>query len=276
VPQPAVATNNRFSLLGDEVDDLESLAGTVVHPLASPLHDNGAAEPVGPTATSVDQIPSGAALPAPRGESVVAASDSSATASPSEPSLQLHLSMSEQPAESVVSLANPSPVGGTVELSADTSVSHTPVCTTPSVPSFLPESDDAASYTAEFSPPPVHSRQVLVASGSAASPAAGSAYSFALAVSSDSSLPLLRQGDSVFPELPDIFSPQSAASEGPLTTPSHFPVSPVFSSGDSFYARSFFSDEEDPLSLPAASEQSDSLADQSLVRPFTNNNNNNV
>ena len=50
VPQPAVATSNRFSLLGDEVEDLESLAGTVVDPLASPLPDNGAAEPVGPTA----------------------------------------------------------------------------------------------------------------------------------------------------------------------------------------------------------------------------------
>jgi hypothetical protein len=116
----------------------------------------------GPTVTSVDQIPSGAALPAPRGESVADASNSSATASPSEPSLQLHLSRSEQPVEPVVSLTNPSPVGGTVEPSADTSVSQAPVCTTPSVPPFVPESDDAASSTAAFSPPPVPSRQVLV------------------------------------------------------------------------------------------------------------------
>ena len=109
----------------------------------------------GPTATSVDHIPSGAAgLPAPHGESVVAASNSSATASPTEPSLQLHLYMSEQPAESVVSLAIPSPVGGNVEPPADTSVSQAPVCTNPSVPPFVHEPDDAASSTAEFSPPP--------------------------------------------------------------------------------------------------------------------------
>jgi hypothetical protein len=103
--------------------------------------------------------------------------------------------MSEQPAEYVVSLAIPSPVGGNVEPSADTSVSQAPVCTNPSVPPFVPESDDAASSTAKFSPPPVPSRQVLVPSlalGSAASPAAGSA----VAVSSDSSsLPRLRQCD---------------------------------------------------------------------------------
>jgi hypothetical protein len=35
--QSAVETSNRFSLLADEVDDLTSLAGTVVDPLASPL-----------------------------------------------------------------------------------------------------------------------------------------------------------------------------------------------------------------------------------------------
>ena len=140
------------------------------------------------------------------------------------------------------------------------------MCTTPTVP---PESDDPASSTAEFSPPPVPSRQVLVpslASGSTASPAEGSAYSFALAVSSDScSLLPLRPCDPLFPESPDLFSPWSADSEGLLTTPSNFQISPVFSSGDSFYARSFFSDEDDrPSLLPAASEQSDSLADQSL------------
>ena len=44
-----------------------------------------------------------------------------------------------------------------------------------------------------------------------------------------------------------------------------------FSSGDSFHARSFFSGEDDPPSLLAASEQSDSLADQSLGRLFTTN-----
>ena len=87
MPQPTVATSNRFSLLGDEVDDLESLAGTVVDPLASPLPDNGAAKPVGPIAPSGDQIPSGAVLPAPCGKSVAAASNSSAAASPYEPSL---------------------------------------------------------------------------------------------------------------------------------------------------------------------------------------------
>ena len=54
-------------------------------------------------------------------------------------------------------------------------------------------------------------------------------------------------------------------------TPSHFQISPLFSSGDSFHVRSFFSEEDDPPSLLAASEQSDSLADQSLVRLFTTN-----
>ena len=54
-------------------------------------------------------------------------------------------------------------------------------------------------------------------------------------------------------------------------TPSHFQISPLFSSGDSFHARSFFSEEDDPPSLLAASEQSGSLADQSLVRLFTTN-----
>ena len=168
-------------MLTDEATDLAAIAETVVEPLASPPpavspsvvppsqtavlaaeplppvaptppaalsasgHQGGAeftsrSASTSPTATSVDHIPSGAAaLPAP--SSVEAASNSSATASPSEPSLQLHLSMSEQPAESGVSLANPSPVGGTVEPSADTSVSQAPVCTTPSVPPFVPESD---------------------------------------------------------------------------------------------------------------------------------------
>ena len=54
------------------MDDLESLAGTVVDLLASPMTDNGAAELVGSTATSVDQVFPGATPPAPRVESVAA------------------------------------------------------------------------------------------------------------------------------------------------------------------------------------------------------------
>ena len=85
----------------------------------------------------------------------------------------------------------------------------------------------------------------------------------------------LRRGALVFPESPDLFSQRSADSEGPLTAPSHFPVSPCFSSGETFYARSFFSEEDDPPSLlPSASEQVDDLADQSLVRLFNTNNHN--
>ena len=176
--QPAVATTNRFSLLGDEIDDLESLAGTVVDPFASPLLAIGAAESVGSTTPPVGQVP---AMPSVTcGESVAAACQSSATASPSEPSLQLHLSISEQSAEPVAPLALPPPVRGAVEPSPGTPV-----------PSFEPVLD-AASSAAEFPLPPVPFRQVLVpvlASGSTVSPAAGSAYSFALAASSGSPLP---------------------------------------------------------------------------------------
>jgi hypothetical protein len=244
VPQPTVATSNRFSLLGDEVDNLETFAGTVVDPLASPLPDNCAAEPVGPNAPSGDQIPSGAVLPAPCGESVAAASNSSAAVSPYEPSLQLHLSMSEQPAEPVVSLANPSPVGGTVAPSADTSGSQTPVGTPPPVSPFVPASDHPASSAAEFSPPPVPSRQALVPSltlGSPASTAAGSPCSFALAVSLDSSsLPSIRQREPLFPESPDLFSLRSADSEGPLMTLPIFQSLRVFRRVNRFMPCLFF------------------------------------
>ena len=197
------------------------------------------------------------------------------------PPLQLHFSMSEQPAEPVLSLANPSPVGGNVAPCADTSGSQTSVGTPQPVSPFVPTSDDPASSAAEFSPPPVPSRQALVPSltlGSAASPAAGFPCSFALAVSLDSSsLPPIRQCEPLFPESPDLFSPRSADSEGPLTTPSNFPVSPCFSSGQPFYAWSFFSEEDDPPSfLSVASEQSESLVDQSLVRFFNNHTNNSV
>ena len=92
---PAVITSNRFSPLGDEMDDLASLAGTVVDPLASPLPTNSAAEPVGSTPPSVGHIPTGTKPPVPCGESVAATCESSATVSPPEPSLQLRLSRSE-------------------------------------------------------------------------------------------------------------------------------------------------------------------------------------
>ena len=120
---PSVVPPSQTAVLAAE--PLPPVAPTPPAALSASGHQGGAeftsppstsrSASTGPTATSVDHIPSGAAaLPAPCGESVAAASNSSATASPSEPSLQLHLSMSEQPAESVVSLANPSPVGGTV------------------------------------------------------------------------------------------------------------------------------------------------------------------
>ena len=153
--QSAVATSNRFSLLGDEVDDLTSLAGTVVDPLASPLSVDSAVEPVGPTSPSVDHVASGTQPPVPSGEPMAAACLSSAAASQSESSLKLRLSLSEQTAvhaEPVTSPALPS-VGAPVV--------HTPVCTTPPVPS-VPAADDAASSAAEFSPPPVPCRQASV------------------------------------------------------------------------------------------------------------------
>ena len=96
--QSAVATSNRFSLLADEVDDLTSLAGTVVDPLASPLSVDSAVEPVGPTSPSVDHVASGTQPPVPSGEPMAAACLSSAAASQSESSLKLRLSLSEQPA----------------------------------------------------------------------------------------------------------------------------------------------------------------------------------
>ena len=256
---PAVTTSNRFSLLGDEADDLLSLAGTVVDPLASPLPTISAAEPVSPTPPSVGHISTGTSPPVPCGESVAATCGSSATVSPSEPSLQLHLSRSEPSADPVASL--PPPVSGAVEPSPDgTPETHTPVFTTPSVPSCEPALEDAASSVAAFSPPPIPSRQPLAPWQTSGSPAAGSPYALAVLSGSSSLLPS-RQGELEFPESPDLFSPQS----------SHFPFSPVSPhSGDSFYARSFFSEEEDPPSLPpSASGQSDSLADQSLVRLLT-------
>ncbi|CAB4045296.1 Hypothetical predicted protein, partial [Paramuricea clavata] len=129
------------------VDDLASLAGTIVDPLASPLPTDGAAEPVGSTPPSVDQIPAGTQPPVPCGESVAAACQSSAIFSLSEPSLQLHLSRSEQCAEPVASLSPP--VSGAVEPSPpSTPVTHTPVCTTPPVSSCEPTLEDAASSAA--------------------------------------------------------------------------------------------------------------------------------
>ena len=261
--QSAVATSNRFSLLGDEVDDLISLAGTVVDPLASPLSVDGAVEPVGPTSPSVDHIASGTQPPEPSGEPMAAACLSSAAASQSESSLKLRLSLSEQPAvhaEPVTSLTLPSS-------SAGTPVVHTPVCTTPPVTS-VPAADDAASSATEFSPPPVPCRHASVPalnSGSAASPAADS---FALAVSSGcSSLLPVRQE---FPESPDLFPPRSADEAGQLMTPT-FPGSPLF------FAGLFLSEDEDPLPLlPSASGQVVDVADQSVVSPFNQNNNTNV
>ena len=277
--QPAITTTNRFSILGDEVDDLESLAGKVFDPLASP----GAAELVGSTETSVDQINKGATPPAPHLASEMANPNCSATESPPEHSLQLCLSLSEHSAGPVVPLASPPPVTAGVEPfgSSNTSVSQTAPCITPPVPPFVSESDDPTSFVAEFSSPPIPSRQVLVpslASVSVVSPTESSARSLALVVSSDSPfLPLLRQCDPLFPESPDLFSPWSNASEGLLTPPSRLLVSPTPSSGDSFYSRSCvpsfqdgasdhdFSDGDAPPSLlPATSEQSGGLADQSL------------
>jgi hypothetical protein len=261
--QSAVATSNRFSLLADEVDDLISLAGTVVDPLASPLSVDGAVGPVGPTSPSVDHVASGTQPPVPSGEPLADACLSSAAAYQSESSLKLRLSLSEQPAvhaEPVTSLALPS-------ASAGTPVVQTQVCTTPLVTS-VPAVDDAASSAAEFSPPPVPCRQASVPalnSGSAASPAADS---FALAVSSgcSSSLPVRQE----FPDSPDLFSPRSADEAGQLMTPT-FPASPLF------FDDLFLSEEEDPLSLlPSASRQVVDVADQSVVSPFNQHNYTNV
>ena len=246
-------------LLGDEVDDLTSLAGTVVDPLASPLSVDSAVQPVGPTSPSVDHVASGTKPPVPRGEPMAAACQSSAAVSQSESSLKLRLSLSEQPAvhaEPVTSPALPS-------ASAGAPVVHTPVCTTPPVPA----ADDAASSAAEFSPPPVPCRQASVPalnSGSAASPAVDPNYSFALAVSSGCSslLPVC------FPESPGLFSPRSADEAGQLVTPT-FPASPLF------FADLFLSEKEDPLSLlPSASGQVVDVADQSVVSPFNQHNTN--
>ena len=243
------------------MDDLISLAGTVVDPLASPLSVDGAVEAVGPTSPSVDHVASGTQPPVPSGEPLAAACLSSAAASQSESSLKLCLSLSEQPAvhaEPVTSLALPS-------ASAGTPVVHTLVCTTPPVTS-VPAADDAASSAAEFSPPPVPCRQASVPalnSGSAASPAADS---FALDVSSGCSS--LLQGRQEFPDSPDLFPPRSADEAGQFMMPA-FPDSPLF------FQNLFFSAEENPLSLlPSASGQVVDVADQSVVSLFNPHNNN--
>ena len=262
--QSAVETSNRFSLLADEVDDLTSLARTVVDPLASPLYVASAVEPVGPTSPSVDHVASGTQPPVPSGEPMAAACLSSAAASQSESSLKLRLSLSEQPAvhaEPFTSPALPS-------ASASAPVVHTPVCTTPPVLS-MPAAENAGSSATEFSPPPVPCQQASVPalnSGSAASPAADPNYSFALDVSSCcSSLLQVRQE---FPDSPDLFSPRSADEAGQFMMPA-FPDSPLF------FENLFLSAEENPLSfLPSASRQVVDVADQSVVSPFNPHNNN--
>jgi hypothetical protein len=81
-------------------------------------------------------------------------------------------------------------------------------------------------------------------------------------------LPRLRQCDSLFHESPDLFSSWSADTEGPLMTPSHFQISPLFHRVTPLTPGLFFWRKMILhlfLLLPS------SLADQSLVRLFTTN-----
>ncbi|CAB4008565.1 Hypothetical predicted protein [Paramuricea clavata] len=230
VDSPAVVTSNRNALLADEADELAAPepVSSVVVPVENHLQPSC-------TNSAISDAPADSTDVSTRAHAVV--DDLASLAGTSlirSPVLCLPMvlpSRSEQSAEPVASL--PSPVSGAVEPSpAGSPVTHTPAL---------------APWQA---------------SGSAASPAAGSAYALAVLSRSSSLLP--------FRESPDLFSPASSDSEGRLTTPSNFPVSPV----SSHYARSFFSEVDDPPSLlPSASEQVDVLADQSLVSLFNNNNN---
>ena len=247
--QPVVDTSNRFALLRDEVDDLVSLAGTVIDPLASPSPSRSSYEPRGSAGTSVSQTPKcdtpSAFLPDP------------------------DLDDPHQP----VAEFSPPPEPSRQPLDPSTAL----------VPLGYAFHDDGGSVLAPSVVDGVSQQRV----SSQVLPLAASQTGYTS--SAPSSLPPLRLCDQLFPELPALLalSPWSGHSEGPLSTPScHFgsALSPASSSGASFYARSLdpsfqeggsdrdpFSDGDDPPSLlpsvPASAVQSVVLAGQAAGYP---------
>ena len=243
------AKHDSLALLGEEVDDLASLAGTVIDPFASLSPSCSSHEPSGSAGTSVSQTPRC-----------------------NTPSAFLPDYESDDPHQPVAEFSPP-PEPSWQPLDPSTAL----------VPLGYAFDDDGGSVLA----PSVldGASQQWVSSQDLPLAASQPGYTS----SAPSSLPPLRLCDQSFPESPALLalSPWSGHSDGPLSTPScHFgsALSPASSSGASFYARSLdpsfqeggcdsdlFSDGGNPPSLlpsvPASAVQSVVLAGQADGSP---------